>query len=65
MREEAIREGRYACEVLQLAKDATTGPPLVANLAVIYAWTGEKDLALEQVVFSAQIPAGVTYRGLN
>jgi serine/threonine protein kinase/predicted Zn-dependent protease len=64
-KEEAIREGRHACELLPLAKDATTGPTLITNLAIIYAWTGEKDLALEQLAFSAQIPAGVTYGGLK
>jgi TonB family protein len=35
------------------------------QLAIIYAWTGEKDLALEQLAFSAQIPAGVTYGRLK
>ena len=64
-KEEAIREGRHACELLPLAKDATTGPTLITNLAIVYAWTGEKDLALEQLAFSAQIPAGVTYGGLK
>jgi hypothetical protein len=48
-----------------LAKDATTGPTLVANHALIYAWMGGQDSPLEQVASSAQIPAGVTYGGLK
>ena len=45
-REEAIREGRRACELLPLSKDAWFGPMHLRSLAKIYAWTGEKDLAL-------------------
>jgi TolB-like protein/tRNA A-37 threonylcarbamoyl transferase component Bud32 len=64
-KEEALREGRRACELLPLSRDAVVGPILVTNLASIYAWTGEKDLALEQLALSAQIPAGVTYGDLK
>src|SRR5262249_21639986 len=44
-KEEAIREGRRAVELLPVAKDAVTGGLLLEHLAVIYAWTGEKNLA--------------------
>jgi hypothetical protein len=54
-----------ARDFFALAKGATTGPTLITNLAIIYAWTSEKDLALEQQTLSAQIPAGVTYCGLK
>ncbi len=33
----------------QSAKDAIEGALLIKYLAVIYAWTGEKDLAFEQL----------------
>jgi TolB-like protein/Tfp pilus assembly protein PilF len=64
-KEDAIREGRRACELLPLSKDAGAGAGLITNLAVICAWTGEKDLALEQLAVSAQIPNGVTYGELK
>jgi tetratricopeptide (TPR) repeat protein len=64
-KEEAIREGRRACELLSLAKDAVIGATLITNLAIIYVWTGEKNLALEQLAISAQTPVGVTYGGLK
>jgi TolB-like protein/cytochrome c-type biogenesis protein CcmH/NrfG len=64
-KEDAIREGRRACELLPLSKDAGAGAGLITNLAVIYAWTGEKDLAFEQLAVSAQIPNGVTYGELK
>jgi TolB-like protein/Flp pilus assembly protein TadD len=64
-KEEAIREGRRACEVLPLSKDALDGASYIKNLAMIYAWVGEKDLALEQLAIAAQIPASVTYGELK
>jgi eukaryotic-like serine/threonine-protein kinase len=64
-KEEAVREGRRACELLPMSKDAVLGVALIADLAIIYAWTGEKDLALEQLAVSAQTPAGVIYGDLK
>ncbi len=48
-KEEALREGRRACEIVPISKDAITGTALAVNLAQIYAWTGEKDLAIDQI----------------
>jgi tetratricopeptide (TPR) repeat protein len=60
-KEEALREGRRAVELMPLAKDSTDGPQLVFQLAVIYAWTGERDLAIEQLEIVSKIPAGPSY----
>ena len=64
-KEDAVREGRRACELLPLSKDAGAGAGLISSLAVIYAWTGERDLALEELTVSAQIANGVTYGELK
>lgn len=48
-KEEAIREGQRACELLPLSKDAWFGSNHVRALAWTYAWLGETDLALEQL----------------
>jgi eukaryotic-like serine/threonine-protein kinase len=64
-KEEAIREGRRACELLPLSKDAWDGASYIINLAMIYAWVGEKDLALEQLALAAHVPNGVTYGELR
>ena len=64
-KDEAIREGRRACELLPLSKDALDGASYIKNLAMIYAWVGEKDLALQQLAIAAQIPASVTYGELK
>src|SRR5439155_16574604 len=55
-KEEAIREAQHAVELLPIAKDAVAGPANVANLALVYAWTGERDPALEQLEKVATIP---------
>jgi TolB-like protein/Tfp pilus assembly protein PilF len=64
-KEEAIREARRAVELLPIAKESLNGPDLVANLALVYAWTGERDAALEQLETVATIPAGPTYGDLR
>jgi TolB-like protein len=55
-KEEAIREARQAVELLPIAKDSLNGPTMVANLALVYAWTGERDRALEQLEKVATLP---------
>lgn len=48
-KEDAIREGRRAVELLPTEKDSINGSHLVMYLAIIYACTGEKDLAISQI----------------
>jgi len=60
-KEDALREGRQAVELVPIAKDATDGPQVAFHLALIYAWTGERDLAIEQLEMVSKIPGGPTY----
>jgi serine/threonine-protein kinase len=62
---DAIREGRRAVELVPFSKDAIDGADLILNLAVIYAWTGEKDLALKQLAEAAQRPSSLNYGSLR
>jgi serine/threonine-protein kinase len=64
-KEEAIREGRRASELLPVAKDAVTGAFIMEYLCVIYAWTGEKDLAIKQIAATLQVPNNLTYGELR
>jgi serine/threonine protein kinase len=64
-KEEAIREARRAVDLKPIAKDSVTGPGLIANLALVYAWTGERDRALAQLEIVATIPAGPSYGDLR
>src|SRR5436190_4130693 len=59
-KEEALAEGRRAVELCPLSKDAVLGAELLRNLAIIYAWTGEKDLALKQLDDLLQIPSPIS-----
>ncbi len=60
-KEEALHEGRRACELLPISKDAIAGVDFAANLAQIYAWTGEKDLAIEQIAAVERVPNELSY----
>ena len=64
-KEEAIREGRRAVELLPVSQDATAGAHMMQFLAIIYAWTGEKDLATEQIDATVRIPSALHYGSLR
>jgi tetratricopeptide (TPR) repeat protein len=64
-KEDAIREGRRAVELLPVTKDSIDGALLVQYLAVIYAGVGEKDLALEQLRIASSIPGYLSYGSLR
>jgi TolB-like protein/lipopolysaccharide biosynthesis regulator YciM len=65
-RENAIREGERAVELTPVKKSAIDGAMLMQYLAVIYAWTGNKDRAIEQLAERAKLPvAGLSYGDLR
>jgi len=64
-KEEAIHEAQGAVELLPIAKDAVNGPIVATQLALVYAWTGQRERALEQLEIVAKIPNGVTYGDLR
>jgi serine/threonine protein kinase/Tfp pilus assembly protein PilF len=64
-KEDAIREGLRAVELMPIAKNSLFGPRVVTRLALVYAWADERDRALEQLEKVATIPAGVTYGDLR
>jgi TolB-like protein/class 3 adenylate cyclase/Tfp pilus assembly protein PilF len=64
-KEDAIREIRQAVELLPVTKDAIIGALLVKYLALVYAWSGEKDLALEQLTIAAKLPCSLSYGELR
>jgi serine/threonine-protein kinase len=56
-KEEALREGRRAVELMPVTKDSINGAHMIEYFAIIAAWVGEKDLACEQLAITTQIPA--------
>lgn len=55
-KEEALREGRRAMELLPVEKDPVNGAHLIEFFAIIAAWVGEKDLACEQLAKATRLP---------
>ena len=60
-KEDAIREGLRAVELVPVSKNAIEGALLIRYLAVIYAWTGEKDRALERLDEAVKLPSYLSY----
>jgi len=60
-KEEALREGRRAIELLPVEKDSINGPHMIEYFAIIAAWVGEKDLAFEQLDKAIRLPCEVSY----
>ena len=67
-KEEALREGRRAVELLPVEKDPIWGIVMVKYLAMIAAWAGDKDLACEQLAIAIhppRPPSPITYGELK
>jgi len=62
-KEDAVREGERAVQLMPLSKSAVEGSMLIQYLAVIYAWVGDKDRAIERVAQAANLPGGVLSYG--
>ena len=59
-KEEAIREGSEAVKLLPISKDALTGQEYARNLALIYAWVGETNKAIDQLEKLLSIPGDLS-----
>jgi TolB-like protein/class 3 adenylate cyclase len=64
-KEDALREGRRAIELLPVTKDSIDGAHMIEFFAIIAAWVGEKDLALQQLAIATQIPGTLSYGQLR
>jgi serine/threonine-protein kinase len=64
-KEDALREGRRAIEMLPTAKNSTADGYVKRYFAMICAWAGERELALEQLEVVARIPGGPSYGDLR
>jgi len=64
-KEEALSAGRRAVELFPVTKDAVTGAEILRNLAITYAWAGEKDLAIKQLEEVVRIPGPISHGQLR
>jgi TolB-like protein/tRNA A-37 threonylcarbamoyl transferase component Bud32 len=60
-KEEAMREGERAVELLPVASDAVDGPALLWTLVEVYAEVKETERALEVLERAVALPYGPTY----
>jgi serine/threonine-protein kinase len=58
-KDEALREGRRAIELLPVQNDSLNGSQMRVYFAIIAAWVGEKDTALQQLAANGQSPGGL------
>jgi TolB-like protein/Tfp pilus assembly protein PilF len=64
-KEDALREGRRAVELLPVERDSVNGLHMIEYLAMTAAWVGEKDLACEQLAKAIRYPNAVSYGELK
>jgi serine/threonine protein kinase/Tfp pilus assembly protein PilF len=64
-KEEALREGRRAVELLPVEKDPISGITMVKYFAIIAAWVGDKDLACGKLAIAIRPPSRLTYGELK
>ena len=57
LKEEAIRQGKLAVELVPVSKDAVEGPDYVSELANIYVIVGEYEEAINQIDYLLSIPS--------
>jgi tetratricopeptide (TPR) repeat protein len=62
---DALKHGRRAVELLPIARDAMAGAEIQRNLAITYAWVGEKDLAINELGEVVRIPSPISYGQLR
>jgi hypothetical protein len=64
-KETAISEAKRAADMLPVSQDAVDGAAILKNLAVVYAWTGELDLAFDTLRPITKTPLGIYYGELK
>lgn len=64
-KEEALREGQRAVELLPIEKDAVSGRIMIDYFAMIAAWAGDKAVACEQLTAATRYPSTLSYGQLK
>ena len=64
-KEQSLGEGRRAVALRPIAEDAVDGPVASACLAMVCAWLGDTDSAMEQLIGLASRPGGPDYGQLK
>jgi len=59
-KQDAIREGKLAVEIIPVSKDAFDGSDRAVDLAMIFIKVGEHDAALDQIEYLLTIPSSLS-----
>jgi hypothetical protein len=62
--EDALKEGRLAMAMRPISEDAVEGPLLARDLAEVYLYVGEPELAIKQLEVLEQVPRGLMFGDL-
>ena len=62
---EAIAEGLRGVELRPLSSDAVDGATVLSNVAMIYAWVGDVNSAIERLIALSKMPGGPDYGQLK
>jgi serine/threonine-protein kinase len=64
-KELAVREAEHAIELMPISKDLYDGTLVLEGLAQVYAWSGERDRAIEIVQKLVTMPGYINYARLK
>jgi serine/threonine-protein kinase len=64
-KDEALKEGRRAVELVPIEEDAINGEAMKQYFAMIAAWAGEKELACERLIAAMRRPNSLSYGQLK
>jgi serine/threonine-protein kinase len=64
-KEEALREGQRAIDLLPMEKDSINGSHMIEFYAITAAWVGEKDLACDKLAATLRLPGQLSYGQLK
>jgi hypothetical protein len=64
-KDDALREGKRAMELLPISKDSVNGARMIEFFTITAAWAGDKDLAIQHIEFATQNPIDLSYGQLK
>jgi hypothetical protein len=64
-KEDALREAQRPIDLLPRKKDSINGPLIQAYAAIVAAWCGEPNLAIQRMNLATQLPTRLNYGQLK
>ena len=64
-REKALRDGGRVVELWPISRSARIAPEIATEMALVYAWSGEHEAAMQQLASVVRLPCGPTFGELK